>query len=71
MTDNTVPAWATALVETVNNLRAEMNAHFDQVDHRLERLELATDRMTAAVDELDAQLAAVETRMSLRDGPQT
>ncbi len=61
MTDNAVPAWATALVET-------MNARFDQIAHRLERLEVATDRMIAAVNELEAQLTDLEKCPGLRDG---
>jgi hypothetical protein len=69
--DDATPAWAATLIETMNAGFAEVRASSDQVTRHLGRLELATDRMTAAVDELEVQLAAVETRMGLRDGPQT
>lgn len=63
MTDAAAPACSIALVKTIEDFRTELRLEVKLTRIRLERVELAIDRSTAAVNDLEARLTYVEQRI--------
>ena len=67
MSDSNVPAWASALVETMNTFRTETAARFDAIERRLDE---QADRIVGAIalaSAADATGAGAETASLERD----
>lgn len=64
--EDTTPAWASALLVTLNEMRAEMRERFDALGTQLDRIVDRTEKSADELQQMDEAMARIIAKMTSR-----